>query len=134
MEGAAATGSRFASALAAKDRDALRELLHPQIEFRALTPRRSWEADDPEAVIEIVFGNWFEDTDSIEALESVETGTVADREQLRYRLAVTNPEGSFVVEQQGYLVSGEDGRIEWMRLVCSGYRAADAQVRRHGGD
>ena len=33
-----------------------------------------------------------------------------------------NPEGSFVVEQQGYLTTGEDGRIEWMRLVCSGYR------------
>ncbi|HUE28030.1 MAG TPA: hypothetical protein VMP89_14740 [Solirubrobacteraceae bacterium] len=124
MESAAATGTRFASALAAKDRDALRELLHPQVEFRALTPRRSWEADDPEAVIEIVFGSWFDDADSIEALESVETGVVADREQLRYRLSVANPEGSFVVEQQGYLSVGEDGRIEWMRLVCSGYRPA----------
>ncbi len=126
MESAAATGSRFASALAAKDRDALRELLHPQVEFRALTPRRSWEADDPEAVIEIVFGSWFDDSDSIEALESVETGVVGDREQLRYRLAVTNPEGSFVVEQQGYLTAGEDGRIEWMRLVCSGFRPSEA--------
>lgn len=124
MEAAVATGSRFASALAAKDRDAMRELLHPQIEFRALTPRKAWEADDADAVMEIVFGTWFDDSDEIRALESVETGTVADREQLRYRLAVTNPEGSFVVEQQGYLLAGEDGRIEWMRLVCSGFRPA----------
>jgi hypothetical protein len=123
---AAVHGSRFASALAAKDRDALRELLSPQIEFRALTPRKTWEADDPEAVLEIVFGSWFDDTDEIRALESVETDVVADREQLRYRLAVTNPEGSFVVEQQGYLTAGEDGRIEWMRLVCSGYRPVAA--------
>jgi hypothetical protein len=126
VESAAATGSRFASALAAKDRDALRKLLHPQIEFRALTPRKAWEAHDADAVIEIVFGSWFEDSDSIEALESVESGVVADREQIRYRLAVTNPEGSFVVEQQGYLTAGEDGRIEWMRLVCSGYRPVES--------
>lgn len=104
----------------------MRELLHPQVEFRALTPRKAWEADDPEAVLEIVFGTWFEDSDRIQALESVETDVVADREQLRYRLAITNPEGSFVVEQQGYLTTGEDGRIEWMRLVCSGYRPTEA--------
>jgi hypothetical protein len=123
----AAAGSRFASALAAKDSEAMLELLHPQIEFRALTPRRSWEADDPAAVLEIIFGNWFDDSDRIEALQSVDTDVFADREQLRYRLEVTNPEGSFVVEQQGYLTAGEDGRIEWMRLVCSGYRPAGAE-------
>jgi hypothetical protein len=126
MESASATGSRFASALAAKDADALRSLLHPQVEFRALTPRRSWDADDPQSVLDIVFGHWFEASDNIEALESVETDAVADREQVRYRLAVKNPEGSFLVEQQGYLTTGEDGRIVWMRLVCSGYRRTGA--------
>jgi hypothetical protein len=126
VSAAAPTGSRFAGALAAKDSVALAELLDPQIEFRALTPRRSWEADDPQSVLDIVFGHWFEDTDEIEALESVETDAVADREQLRYRLAVKNPEGAFVVEQQGYLTTGEDGRIVWMRLVCSGYRPTGA--------
>ena len=120
-----ASGSRFAAALAAKDAAALLALLAPQIEFRALTPRRAWEADDPQAVVEIVFGHWFEDSDRIEALESVDTETVADRERLRYRLAVTNPEGRFLVEQQGYLTTGEDGRIDWMRLVCSGYRPVE---------
>ena len=123
---AAGTASRFASALAAKDTEAMLALLAPAIEFRALTPRRSWEADDPQAVLDIVFGKWFEDSDQIEALESVESDVVADREQLRYRLSVSNPEGSFVVEQQGYLTAGEDGRIEWMRLVCSGYRPVTA--------
>ena len=124
MATAATTGSRFASALAAKDAQALLAMLHPQVEFRALTPRRAWEADDPQAVVEIVFGSWFDEEDDIRALESVDTGALADRERLRYRLSVENPEGSFVVEQQGYLTTGEDGRIEWMRLVCSGYRPA----------
>jgi len=128
MAGAATeTGSRFASALASKDTAAMLALLDPQIEFRALTPRRSWEADDPQAVLEIIFGNWFDDSDRIEALESVDTDTVADRERVRYRLSVSNPEGSFVVEQQGYLTAGEDGRIDWMRLVCSGYRPVEAE-------
>jgi hypothetical protein len=125
MAVATATGSRFASALAAKDTAAMLELLHPQIEFRALTPRRAWEADDSQAVLEIIFGHWFEDSDRIEALQSVDTDVVADRERLRYRLAVSNPEGSFLVEQQGYLTAGQDGRIAWMRLVCSGYRPVD---------
>ena len=117
-------GASFAAALAAKDREALLALLDPQIEFRALTPRRAWEADDPAAVAEIVFGSWFDDGDRVLALQSVETGAVADRERLRYRLAVENAEGSFLVEQQGYLTAGENGRIDWMRLVCSGFRPA----------
>ena len=96
-------GASFAKALAAKDRESLRALQHPQIELRALTPRRTWEADDPDAVLEIVLGNWFEDSDRIDTLEAVETDSVADRERLLYRLRVTNPEGEFVIEQQGYL-------------------------------
>jgi hypothetical protein len=122
---ASPTGAKFATALAAKDSEAMLALLAPEVEFRALTPRRSWEADDPEAVLEILFGNWFEDSDQIEALERLDTDAVADREQLRYRLAVSNPEGRFLVEQQGYLTSGEDGRIEWMRIVCSGFRPVE---------
>ena len=39
-------GEEFARAIAAKDADALRRVLHPELEFRAMTPRRFWEADD----------------------------------------------------------------------------------------
>jgi hypothetical protein len=46
---------------------------------------------------------------------------VGDRERVGYRFRVRNPDGLFVVEQQAYL-SGSDGRIEWMRVVCSGFR------------
>jgi len=117
----ASLGGAFAAALAAKDFDAIRALLHPEIEFRGLTPRRNWEADDPDAVIGSVLRTWFEDSDEIEELERVETDAFADRERVAYRFRVRNPEGLFRVEQQVYL-SERDGRIGWMRTLCSGYR------------
>lgn len=115
------TGAAFAAALAAKDSEAIVALLHPEIDFRALTPRRAWEAHDPDQVLETLFGNWFEAGDEIVELVRVETDAFADRERVGYRLAVRNPEGDFLVEQQAYL-SAPEGRVEWMRIVCSGYR------------
>jgi hypothetical protein len=114
-------GVDFANALASKDAPALRALMHERIEFRALTPHRSWEADSPEDVLEVVFGHWFEDGDEIRSLESVQTDGFADRERVGYRLAVHNPEGDFLVEQQAYIGESE-GQIGWMRVVCSGFR------------
>ena len=116
-------GAEFAHALAVKDFDRVLELLHPEIDFRALTPRRTWEASDPEAVISGVLRQWFEDTDDIEALERLESDSFADRERVGYRFSVRNPDGQFLVEQQAYL-SARDGRIGWMRVVCSGFRPA----------
>lgn len=100
-------------------------LLDPDVDFRALTPKRSWEAEDPQGVVGIVFGHWFEDSDRIEAIENVESDSFADRERVGYRLSVSNPEGRFVVEQQAYL-STTDGRIQWMRVLCAGYRPLDS--------
>ncbi|MCW3027167.1 MAG: hypothetical protein JWN81_378 [Solirubrobacterales bacterium] len=123
METQTSVGFEFARALAAKDAGRLRELLHPAVEFRGLTPSRSWAADDRAAVLSVLLGQWFEDTDDIEALELLEGDTFADRERVGYRFRVSNPEGQFLVEQQAYL-SGQDGQIAWMRVVCSGYRPA----------
>lgn len=116
-------GARFANALAAKDRDAIAAMLDPHIDFRGLTPKRVWEAEDPETVLSTLFANWFEPEDEIEELQQLETDQVADRERVGYRFAITNPEGRFLVEQQAFL-SGRNGRIEWMRVLCSGYRPA----------
>lgn len=101
------------------------ELLHPEVDFRGLTPSRFWEAGDPGAVVELLFGQWLEDTDHVEGLEAVESDSVADRERVGYRLSVSNPDGHFLVEQQAYL-STRDGKIDWMRVVCSGFRPAEA--------
>lgn len=117
-------GAEFARALAAKDRPALLGLLHPEVDFRGMTPSRFWEAADPDDVLEILFGEWFEDKDEIRALEQVETDAFADRERVGYRFSIENPDGRFLVEQQVYL-SERDGRIGWMRVVCSGFRPVE---------
>jgi hypothetical protein len=116
-------GAEFARALAAKDFSRVRDLMHPEIDFRGLTPSRVWEASNADAVISGVLREWFEDSDEIEALEQLECDTVADRERVGYRFSVRNPKGLFLVEQQAYL-SERDGRIGWMRVVCSGFRPA----------
>ena len=117
----ASLGASFADALATKDFDRIRDLLHPEIDFRGLTPRKQWEASDPDAVIGGVLTTWFEDSDEIEELVQVETDAFADRERVSYRFRVRNPEGLFLVEQQVYL-SERDGQIGWLRIMCSGYR------------
>jgi hypothetical protein len=40
---------------------------------------------------------------------------------MSYRFAITNPDGRFTVEQQAYYRVRDD-RINYLRVVCSGYR------------
>jgi hypothetical protein len=117
-------GTDFAHAFAAKDGDRIRELVHPEIDFKGLTPNQSWEAADAEALVSILFDQWLEDEDEVQSLESVESDSFADRERVGYRLDVRCPDGRFLVEQQAY-IGERDGRIGWMRVVCSGFRPVD---------
>ena len=73
----------------------------------------------------MLLGKWFEDSDEIEAVERIESDAFADRQRAGYRFRVSNPEGTFLVEQQAYM-SELDGQIGWMRVVCSGYRPLSA--------
>jgi hypothetical protein len=111
----------FADAVASKDYALMADLLHPEVDFRALTPNRSWQASDPHTVIEEILKAWIEDDEHVEELISVETDTIADRERVGYRYRLRTPDGSFLVEQQAY-IGERDGRIDWLRLVCSGSR------------
>ena len=125
----------FARAVAAKDLSTVRDLLHPELDFRGMTPGRVWEADGPEDVLDAL-GTWFDENDMIEGIELLETDSFADRERVGYRLRVRNADGLHLVEQQVYLTPRED-RIGWLRIMCSGYRpvtdallpAADREVR-----
>jgi hypothetical protein len=119
--GTSTLGKAFAEALAAKDFPTLSALLHEEIDFRGLTPRRHWEASAPDDVIQGILRQWFEDSDHIDELVHVETDAVGDRQRVAYRFHVTNPDGRHVVEQQAYLQE-RDGRIGWMRVLCSGFR------------
>ncbi len=118
-------GDRFANAVAKKDGPALLDLLDPDVDFRALTPGRFWEASSARALVEeVIFGAWFEAEDHIDALEDVQIGAVADRDRVGYRLRITNADGVFLVEQQAYF-DVENDRISWLRILCSGYVPID---------
>jgi hypothetical protein len=114
-------GRAFAEALAVKDFDRIAVLLDPDVDFRGLTPSRAWEASGARAVVDQVLRRWFEDSDEIEALVSVQTDSFADRQRVACRFAGRNPDGPFTVEQQAYYTES-GGRIDWMRVLCSGFR------------
>jgi hypothetical protein len=116
-------GERFARALAAKDFAQVTDLLHPEVDFRGMTPGRFWEASGPAQVVDEVLTSWFEDQDRIDAVVALETGSLVDRDRVAWRFAVTTPDGPHLVEQQAYY-SATDGRISWMRVICSGFRPA----------
>jgi hypothetical protein len=44
-------GERFVRALAAKDFAGVAAVLHPQVDFRGMTPGRFWEATGPDQVV-----------------------------------------------------------------------------------
>jgi hypothetical protein len=118
----AAPGERFARALAQQDRDALCAVLADTVDFQALTPRRHWQASTGrQAAEEIILGQWFDAGTRIEELCSVVTGQVAGCSHVAYRMRVLESGTEYLVEQQAYYRT--DGpRINWMRILCSGYR------------
>jgi hypothetical protein len=119
------TGHDFARALATKDRVRLHGMLADPLDFQALTPDRVWEAGTPRRVVdEVILGLWFEAGDDIQKLRSVVTGRVADREHIADWFRIRNGEENFLVEQQAYYTV-KDGKIDWMRILCSGYRPAE---------
>ena len=112
---------RFAAALAAKDAAALRSLFAGEVDFRALTPGRVWEAPTPDAVIdEVILGSWFEPGDVIKRIESVQHGQVGTRFKIGYRLRVESAGQTYTVEQQAFC-DLSDGKITWLRVLCSGF-------------
>jgi hypothetical protein len=113
-------GANFAEALVHKDFGTVLTLLDSRIDFRGLTPRRPWEATDANAVEEIL-RQWFEDTDVLEEIVSIDSDSFADRQRVAYRFRGHNADGPFVVEQQAYYTERE-GRINYMRVLCSGFR------------
>lgn len=124
MDAGTSLGEQFAQALAEKDFERILSLFDPEVDFRGVTPRRFWKAENPQALVGDVLQTWFDDSDQIEALEKLETDAFADRERVGYRLRINNPEGHFLVEQQLYL-SSDNGRITWMRSLCSGFRPVE---------
>jgi hypothetical protein len=120
MSDATTLGRAFAEAFAGKDVAEMAALLHPEIDFHALTPRRTWEAQGAEQVISDVLQRWQDDFNDGAKLVEVASHSFADTESLTYRFTGFDAEGPFVCEQHAYLTE-DAGRINWMRLVCSGF-------------
>lgn len=117
-------GADFAAALTAKDFEAAGALFHPDVDFRALTPNVRWHATSPRQVVDEVLRKWLDDEVENAVLLDVQEDAVADRKRVGFRFSGLKPDGPFLCEQQAFY-SERDGKIDWMRLVCSGMRRVD---------
>ena len=112
---------QFVDAVLARDFLRVRRLLHPDIDFRAMTPNRVWEAVGP-AGVEEVLRAWFEHPDrNVERVDAIESGSVEDTLRVGWRVHGSSADGPFTYEQQAY-VREDDRHIVWMRVMCSGPR------------
>jgi hypothetical protein len=107
-------------AIVARDVSRAVELLHPEIDFRAMTPNRIWEGEGP-AGVEAVLRAWFEDPDEeIHAIEATEPVTLGGTLRVGWLVRISDADGPHLFEQQAY-VRERDGLIGWMRVICSGW-------------
>lgn len=119
---ATSLGREFAEALAAKDFGRIEGILDPEVDFRGLTPGRDWAATSASGLVGEILPMWFEEKDHIDELLSLEEGEpIGDRERVAYRFRGHDDEGAYIVEQQAYFTE-QDGRITWMRVLCSGFQ------------
>jgi hypothetical protein len=121
MSTSSPVGAAWVRAIVARDVDGLTGLLADRVDFKGLTPRRFWEAATPAEVVDVVLGHWFEESDRIDAASTDDGDDVEDVRRVGYRFEITNPDGPHVVEQQAYFRE-TDGRIDYLRIVCSGFR------------
>jgi hypothetical protein len=119
----ASVTSEFVDAILLRDFSRACSLLHPDIDFRAMTPNRVWEADDP-AGVEQVLRAWFEHpARDVERVDPTEPASVEDTLRVGWRVHGSDADGPFIYEQQAY-VREDDGQVVWLRVMCSGPRPA----------
>ena len=114
-------GTELAHAIAAQDPGALRGLFATPVMFRAVTPRRFWDAETAVGVADIILGIWFGPDKKITDISSLKTDSVCDIQKVSYQLTVDLDSGPSVIEQVAYYTQA-NGQINDLRLVCSGFR------------
>jgi hypothetical protein len=113
-------GDAWVDAIVARDVTRALALLHPEIDFRAMTPNRVWEADGP-GDVEAIMREWFENPEEdIHAIEATEPVPIEGTIRVGWRVTISDADGPHVFEQQAY-VRERDARIDWMRVICSGW-------------
>jgi len=114
-------GERFAHALADKDAVKLKALLRSDVDFRAMTPGKFWEATDADVIVDdTILGTWFDTERRITDVLAVETDRVGSLDRVGYRFNVKRPDGEFIIEQQAYFETDGE-KIWWLRIMCSGF-------------
>ena len=116
----AGVAGALVDAIVARDLPRVVALLHPAIDFRAMTPNRIWEATDRDGV-EAILRQWFEDPDEqVHGVEATEPVSIRDTMRVGWLVDISDTDGRYVFEQQAY-VRERDGQITWMRAICSGW-------------
>ena len=116
------TADAFVNALAAKDEGRLRQVLRDDVDFRGLTPNDTWQGTGHDEVLEVLLGHWFEPQDEIVEVREVDVDTVGDRDRVTYRLGLSCEGEARVTEQHAVFETDAEGRIGWLRIMCSGFR------------
>lgn len=119
----ASVTDEFVDAILERDFVRARNLLHPEVDFRAMTPSRVWEADGP-AGVEEVLRAWFEHPErEVERVAPTEPASIEDTLRVGWSVYGSDANGQFLYEQQAY-VREDDGQVVWLRVMCSGPRPA----------
>ena len=85
-----------------------------------MTPNRVWEAGDP-AGVEAILRQWFEDPDEdVQGIAATEPTPIENTIRVGWLVHISDADGPHVFEQQAY-VRERDARIDWMRVMCSGW-------------
>jgi hypothetical protein len=113
-------GERFARAVLAKDWGLVEGVVDPEIDFRALTPGRPWEATAQKGLIEEVFQQWFGPSVDIYEILAISTDRVVGRNRVVYPFRARKPDGDYVCEQTAYYDKAK-GRITNLRILCTGF-------------
>jgi hypothetical protein len=129
-----AVSASFLDALARQDFDRLGACFHPAPRARLLTPSALAMPRDAAGVGDR-FRLWFGDADVFD-VEQAEVCTIGGENgdaggpciSLRYRIQLREHGGWYACEQQAYCWT-QDGLIERIDLLCSGYQPIPAPVQ-----
>ena len=113
-----ATGQCFVDAIAHQAWDELATCLDDAVQFRGLTGKGLFSADDRASAAGHL-RTWFGWLDQL-ALISSEVQPLQDRLHISYRFRAHKDQW-YLIEQQAYC-SVQDGRIKHIDIVCSGFR------------
>jgi TusA-related sulfurtransferase len=119
LEGQQIAGRAFLEALTSRDFEGVEASLDPDIRFRGLLPDGLHELRGAATVTDQL-RSWFEKPDAFE-VEGSSVEEMADRFRINYRFRLHDAQGWRVIEQVAFC-DADDGRIERIDLVCSGFR------------